>query len=470
MSRLRGGRSLTTVPAIAISPPLIASRPAIIRSSVDFPQPEGPTNTTNSPEPIARSTPWITSLLPYDLTTLRSETSAIAQSSGERARLREPAVDDERLAGDRARFVGGEKQRGACDVILGQAELQALLLDECALLRGRRPQRALALGRDGTGRDRIDANRALAQLARQRARESVNRRLRRRISGKSGAPAHPRYRPEVDDRAAARSRHLRRDRLRREEVMAKIDGERGVPVVRRDAIERVAVVARRVVDEHADRPERRGGGGDGAAQRGDVADVAMPVAHAGAVGERARRRVVDVDEGDAAALRGERAHDRRADARRTAGNEYRAAGEIVVAGEPARIAVTHRRAPPLETAFVPARRSVPYRPAGVKRAHDRYQPCRRAHRAALSRREGVMPCSFPSTHSSTRSHPVRRPSVRGCRAARRRPPRRSAARDSTSSLSTPSTRRSIRRRWPSCCARSPARRRLRSCDRRGTTW
>src|SRR6266545_3928214 len=239
MSRLRGGRSLTTVPAIAISPPLIASRPAIIRSNVDFPQPEGPTNTTNSPEPIARSTPWITSLLPYDLTTLRSETSAIAQSSGERARLREPAVDDERLAGDRARFVGGEKQRGACDVILGQAELQALLLDECALLR---------------------------------ARESVNRRLRRRISGKSAAPAHPRYRPEVDDRAAARSRHLRRDRLRREEVMAKIDGERGVPVVRRDAIERVAVVARRVVDEHADRPERRGGGGDGAAQRGDVAD------------------------------------------------------------------------------------------------------------------------------------------------------------------------------------------------------
>src|SRR6266511_3640965 len=154
MSRLRGGRSLTTVPAIAISPPLIASRPAIIRSNVDFPQPEGPTNTTNSPEPIARSTPWITSLLPYDLTTLRSETSAIAQSSGERARLREPAVDDERLAGDRARFVGGEKQRRACDVILGQAELQALLLDECALLRGRRPQRALALGRDGTGRQR----------------------------------------------------------------------------------------------------------------------------------------------------------------------------------------------------------------------------------------------------------------------------------------------------------------------------
>ena len=43
-----------------MSPALVASSPAIIRSSVDLPQPEGPTNTQNSPSATARSTPWIT--------------------------------------------------------------------------------------------------------------------------------------------------------------------------------------------------------------------------------------------------------------------------------------------------------------------------------------------------------------------------------------------------------------------------
>ena len=60
MSRERGGSSFTTVPPIAISPPVISSRPAIMRSSVDLPQPEGPTNTTNSPDAISRSIPWMT--------------------------------------------------------------------------------------------------------------------------------------------------------------------------------------------------------------------------------------------------------------------------------------------------------------------------------------------------------------------------------------------------------------------------
>ena len=48
MSRSFGGTSFTTRPSIDIVPPEISSRPAIIRSVVDFPQPEGPTRTTNS--------------------------------------------------------------------------------------------------------------------------------------------------------------------------------------------------------------------------------------------------------------------------------------------------------------------------------------------------------------------------------------------------------------------------------------
>ena len=42
MSRSFGGTRLTTVPPIAISPAPISSSPAIIRSSVDLPQPDGP--------------------------------------------------------------------------------------------------------------------------------------------------------------------------------------------------------------------------------------------------------------------------------------------------------------------------------------------------------------------------------------------------------------------------------------------
>ena len=38
-----------TVWSMLISPPEISSKPANMRSSVDLPHPEGPTNTTNSP-------------------------------------------------------------------------------------------------------------------------------------------------------------------------------------------------------------------------------------------------------------------------------------------------------------------------------------------------------------------------------------------------------------------------------------
>src|SRR3954470_16926854 len=49
MSRSRGAMSLTRSPPITRSPSEISSSPAIIRSCVDFPQPEGPTRIMNSP-------------------------------------------------------------------------------------------------------------------------------------------------------------------------------------------------------------------------------------------------------------------------------------------------------------------------------------------------------------------------------------------------------------------------------------
>ncbi len=54
MSRSLGVRSLTTRSPIEIVPALISSSPAIIRSNVVLPHPEGPTRTVNSPSAICR--------------------------------------------------------------------------------------------------------------------------------------------------------------------------------------------------------------------------------------------------------------------------------------------------------------------------------------------------------------------------------------------------------------------------------
>src|SRR6266571_3869810 len=54
MSRSFGVRSLTTRSPMRISPSVISSSPATIRSAVVLPQPEGPTRTTNSPSAISR--------------------------------------------------------------------------------------------------------------------------------------------------------------------------------------------------------------------------------------------------------------------------------------------------------------------------------------------------------------------------------------------------------------------------------
>src|SRR6266511_1785362 len=55
MSRSFGGRSFTTWPSIFTVPAVTVSRPATMRSAVVFPQPDGPTKTTNSPSPTSRS-------------------------------------------------------------------------------------------------------------------------------------------------------------------------------------------------------------------------------------------------------------------------------------------------------------------------------------------------------------------------------------------------------------------------------
>ena len=70
--RCAGALPVTSWPSIRIDPPLTSSRPAISRSSVDFPQPDGPTKTTNSPSWISRSIDGMTLASPKDFDTLLS--------------------------------------------------------------------------------------------------------------------------------------------------------------------------------------------------------------------------------------------------------------------------------------------------------------------------------------------------------------------------------------------------------------
>src|SRR5260370_8475987 len=60
MSRSFGGTELTTRWSILTSPSVTLSRPAMMASRVDLPQPEGPTRTTNSPVLTSRSNPLST--------------------------------------------------------------------------------------------------------------------------------------------------------------------------------------------------------------------------------------------------------------------------------------------------------------------------------------------------------------------------------------------------------------------------
>ncbi len=54
MSRWRGASSVTSLPPMLIEPAVTSSSPAIMRNSVDFPHPDGPTSTMNSPSRTAR--------------------------------------------------------------------------------------------------------------------------------------------------------------------------------------------------------------------------------------------------------------------------------------------------------------------------------------------------------------------------------------------------------------------------------
>src|SRR6476646_645448 len=119
MSRSGGGRSVTSRSPIEIVPSVISSSPAIIRRRVDFPHPEGPTSTMNSPSAIVRLTSsTATTPAANSFVTCSSVISAMGSRSVSGLHSAHPVdlrldrhvagVDGEDGAGDRDRFVARE--------------------------------------------------------------------------------------------------------------------------------------------------------------------------------------------------------------------------------------------------------------------------------------------------------------------------------------------------------------------------
>ena len=64
MSRFHGGTAEMSLPSTSTRPERGRANPAITRSSVDFPEPEGPSSAKNSPGSMARLILRSTSVLP----------------------------------------------------------------------------------------------------------------------------------------------------------------------------------------------------------------------------------------------------------------------------------------------------------------------------------------------------------------------------------------------------------------------
>src|SRR5262249_12882941 len=129
MSRSGGSSSVTSTSPIEIVPSVISSSPAIIRSSVDFPHPEGPTSTMNSPSSTVRLTSSTATTPPAKaFVTFSSSMPATASVPC----LHRPHHVDLRLEGHVARVDREDGARDGCRLVAREVD------DERRdLLRGR---------------------------------------------------------------------------------------------------------------------------------------------------------------------------------------------------------------------------------------------------------------------------------------------------------------------------------------------
>src|SRR5690606_11071774 len=123
MPRFAGGVLTTSLPSIRMLPDVASSRPAITRSNVDFPHPDGPTKITNSPSATSRSIPLSTSCLPKDL---RIDVSC-SEPNGVFLRFRIHAISDvERLPAFAETALQPDRRTGSHAFVGSKADPQRL--------------------------------------------------------------------------------------------------------------------------------------------------------------------------------------------------------------------------------------------------------------------------------------------------------------------------------------------------------
>src|ERR1700674_5157022 len=98
MSRSRGGRLFTTRSPMRTSPLVMSSSPAIMRSAVVLPQPDGPTRQTNSPSLISRFS-LLTASAPPSYRLVRSSRTTPDMTRSSFDRPGEHASDEKSLEG-----------------------------------------------------------------------------------------------------------------------------------------------------------------------------------------------------------------------------------------------------------------------------------------------------------------------------------------------------------------------------------
>src|SRR6185312_13135865 len=107
----RGARSLTRFPPITMSPEVMSSRPTIIRSSVDFPQPDGPTRIMNSPSSTSIDTsftagnpsPYFLTMFFISMAAIGSTLHCAGRQAGDDSALEQEDDDDHRDRDDHGR-------------------------------------------------------------------------------------------------------------------------------------------------------------------------------------------------------------------------------------------------------------------------------------------------------------------------------------------------------------------------------
>src|SRR5690242_17465685 len=134
--RSRGALSLTRSPPIIMSPEVMSSRPTIIRSSVDFPQPDGPTRIMNSPSATSiemsftagKPSPYFLTMFFISMAAIGSTLHCAGGETGNDSTLEQQDDDDHR-----------DRHDHRCRGELGVRRVERVGPDEERHLGGHRP-------------------------------------------------------------------------------------------------------------------------------------------------------------------------------------------------------------------------------------------------------------------------------------------------------------------------------------------